>query len=276
MTGTVLTNDGVALRYTAAGAGRPLVLVHGLWQSSEQFRHQLDELSSLCRVIGYDHRGHGESDKATHGYTVHRLAADLQQVLTTLDLSDVVLAGHSLGCQVMWAYLELFGTDRLSKLVFADCSNFFTSNPACSEQTRADAGAQFTPDEVTALTNAVADSGTYESVVRGTVERMLTAGAAPDLEGWIVGHNLRVSPEQAAALSTIRPTSTSASRSNASTCPPSSSAGGPAWCRGRRCAGLPSRSPGRGWRSSTRTRAAATSCSWRTRPSSTRWSPTSP
>lgn len=129
MNTTVITNDGVTLRYTEVGAGRPLVLVHGLRQSAEDFRPQFDGLSELCRVIAYDQRGHGESGKPGHGYTGHRLAKDLQDVLTTLDLSDVVLAGHSLGCMVAWAYLELFGTERLAKLVLVDCTSFPRPTP---------------------------------------------------------------------------------------------------------------------------------------------------
>jgi non-heme chloroperoxidase len=59
--------------------------------------------------MAVDHRGHGRSDTPAVGYHVHRLAADLHDVPSALDLREVTLLAHSMGCAVTWAYLELFG-----------------------------------------------------------------------------------------------------------------------------------------------------------------------
>jgi pimeloyl-ACP methyl ester carboxylesterase len=52
-------------------------------------------------VIAVDMRGHGESDKPDNGYNIQRLAKDVQDVLVSLNLTDVTLMGHSMGNSVI-------------------------------------------------------------------------------------------------------------------------------------------------------------------------------
>jgi len=72
----ITTNDGVKLHYLERGTGQPLVLLHGWSQTAEIFRHQIEALSSRCRVIAFDMRGHGQSEKPGFGYRVHRKDID--------------------------------------------------------------------------------------------------------------------------------------------------------------------------------------------------------
>ena len=46
----------------------------------------------------------------------------------------MTLLGHSLGCVVLWAYIDLFGTDRLSKLVLVDAPAVVQRDPDWTEQ----------------------------------------------------------------------------------------------------------------------------------------------
>ena len=82
--GSVVTNDGVTLRYDEAGSGKPLVCIPGWSQTAAQWKHQVSGLSDRYRVIAVDMRGHGESTKPDHGYTmapdeVERLHVLLQE-----------------------------------------------------------------------------------------------------------------------------------------------------------------------------------------------------
>jgi non-heme chloroperoxidase len=120
----------VRLRYVDRGIGQALVLVHGLSQTAAQFRRQIDDLDSSYRVIAPDLRGHGESDKPDHGYRIARLAQDLRELMLTLDLHDVLLLGHSMGCSVLWSYWDMFGADRVAKLVLVDQPPTMVSDPA--------------------------------------------------------------------------------------------------------------------------------------------------
>lgn len=118
----VTSNDGVQLSYEDTGQGRPLVLIHGWCFSGRFFHRSVPTLAQHARVITLDLRGHGDSDKPGHGYRVPRLARDLYDLLSALDLRDVTLLGWSLGCPVIWSYLELFGNERLARAVFVEQS----------------------------------------------------------------------------------------------------------------------------------------------------------
>jgi non-heme chloroperoxidase len=65
-------------------------------------------------------RGHGESDKPDHGYRIQRLSEDVHEFLTANGLTNVTLAGRSMGCCVIWGYWELYGKDRLAELILID------------------------------------------------------------------------------------------------------------------------------------------------------------
>src|SRR6059036_3263016 len=132
--GFVTTNDGYKLRYEEAGSGKPLVCIPGWSQTAAQFKDQVSGLGDRYRVIAVDMRGHGESDKPDHGYTIQRLAKDVHDLLVTLNLSDVTLMGHSMGCSVIWSYWELWGAERLAKLVLIDQMPMITADPAWSPQ----------------------------------------------------------------------------------------------------------------------------------------------
>lgn len=118
----VTTSDGTAIHYEDSGSGRPLVLIHGWCFSGRFFDHVVPPLAEHARTITLDLRGHGDSDKPGHGYRVPRLAKDLYDVLEALDLHDVTALGWSLGCPVIWSYLELFGPHRLAQAVFVEQS----------------------------------------------------------------------------------------------------------------------------------------------------------
>mmetsp|Transcript_30154 Transcript_30154/g.56824 ORF Transcript_30154/g.56824 Transcript_30154/m.56824 type:complete len:276 (-) Transcript_30154:372-1199(-) len=121
-TGNFTTNDGVDIAYTTWGTDGPaVVLVHGWSGSRHFFRDSVQSLSRKCRVFAFDLRGHGESGKPSWGAHVARLAADLRDFLVAMNLSSVTGVGTSLGCAVLWSYLELFGQqDRLARCVFVD------------------------------------------------------------------------------------------------------------------------------------------------------------
>lgn len=114
----IKTNDDIRLHYEEQGEGRPLVLIHGWTFSGRFFVRNVEALAERFRVITLDLRGHGNSDKPAHGYRIPRLARDLYDLLEALDLTDTTVLGWSLGCPVIWSYLELFGAHRLSGAVF--------------------------------------------------------------------------------------------------------------------------------------------------------------
>jgi pimeloyl-ACP methyl ester carboxylesterase len=68
-------------------------------------------------VITYDRRGFGHSSQPSVGYEYDTFAADLDKLLTALDLVDVDLAGHSMGGGAIARYLGAYGSGRIRKAV---------------------------------------------------------------------------------------------------------------------------------------------------------------
>lgn len=102
------------------GTGRPVVLIHGWPLSAESWSKQIPALSAAgYRVVAYDRRGFGRSDKPRSGYDYNTFASDLAAVLDTLDLRDVTLVGFSMGGGEVARYIANHGEDRVRSVVFA-------------------------------------------------------------------------------------------------------------------------------------------------------------
>jgi non-heme chloroperoxidase len=150
------TSDGVRLHYLEAGRGRPLVLLPGWTQPAEGFSRQLAALSESLRCLALDFRGHGQSDRPTHGYRVSRLARDCLDFLDHLGLDDAVLLGHSAGCVVIWSFIDLFGQDRVRALVLCDEPITFLRRPGWSESRCREYGASVEGNDALAQAAAIA------------------------------------------------------------------------------------------------------------------------
>lgn len=109
---TIITNDAIALRVSdhrpAGSVDHTVVLLHGLCLTRQSWYRPARHLRRPgIRVIEYDHRGHGRSERAPlHTYTPDRLAQDLADVLTALQVDGpLTLAGHSMGGMAALSYL---------------------------------------------------------------------------------------------------------------------------------------------------------------------------
>jgi non-heme chloroperoxidase len=89
--------DGTRLRAVVAGSGPPVLLVHGFGVAVEWSLVMPALVERGCRVIAYDHRGHGGSTVGAGGWTSDALFTDLVAVVEHFQLADVVLVGHSMG-----------------------------------------------------------------------------------------------------------------------------------------------------------------------------------
>ncbi len=112
-------STSIELYYEDHGSGQPVVLIHGYpldGSSWEKQTHAL--LEAGYRVITYDRRGSGKSSQPTIGYDYDTFAADLKVVLDTLDLTEVVLVGFSMGTGEVARYIGNYGSTRVAKAVF--------------------------------------------------------------------------------------------------------------------------------------------------------------
>jgi len=113
-------NSGnIDLYYEDHGSGNPVILVHGWPLSGAAWEKQVPMLLEAGhRVITYDRRGFGDSSKPTMGYDYDTFAADLNQLVTTLNLQDAALVGFSMGGGEVARYLGTYGSKRVRKAVF--------------------------------------------------------------------------------------------------------------------------------------------------------------
>jgi non-heme chloroperoxidase len=108
----------VEIYYEDHGSGSPVVLIHGWPLSGDAWEKQTAALLAAGhRVITYDRRGFGRSSRPGVGYNYDTFAADLNALLSTLDLTGVSLVGHSMGTGEITRYIGKYGTKRLLKAV---------------------------------------------------------------------------------------------------------------------------------------------------------------
>ncbi len=102
------------------GSGRPVVLIHGWPLSGASWSEQVSALTAAgYRVISYDRRGFGRSDKPSSGYDYDTFTEDLQAVVTALGLTDFSLVGFSMGGGEVARYASTYGVENVHSVVFA-------------------------------------------------------------------------------------------------------------------------------------------------------------
>lgn len=111
----------INIYYEDLGTGPAVVLLSGWPFDSRSWEPQVHALLAAGhRVIAYDRRGFGQSSRPTVGYDFDTLAADLDKLLTGLDLREAAVIGFSLGTGELARYIGTYGTARLRSCVFIE------------------------------------------------------------------------------------------------------------------------------------------------------------
>jgi non-heme chloroperoxidase len=111
----------IELYYEDLGSGPAVVLLSGWPLDSRSWEPQIHTLLAAGnRVIVYDRRGFGRSSRPLEGYNFDTLAADLDKLLTELDVRDATIIGFSLGTGELARYIGTYGTERLRSCVFIE------------------------------------------------------------------------------------------------------------------------------------------------------------
>ncbi len=114
--------NGIDLYYESTGAGKSLVLIAGLGYSSWMWHKMVPGLAKHFRVITFDNRGVGQSDKPEGPYTAQMLGDDTAELIAALGIHHAAVLGHSMGGFVAQA-LALNHSEHVSKLILA-ATNF--------------------------------------------------------------------------------------------------------------------------------------------------------
>jgi non-heme chloroperoxidase len=115
---TITTPDGTEIFYKDWGTGQPVVFSHGWPLNADAWDDQAFLVASNgFRAVAHDRRGHGRSGQPWTGNEMDTYADDLAQVIEALNLSDVILVGHSTGGGEVTRYMGRHGTARVAKAV---------------------------------------------------------------------------------------------------------------------------------------------------------------
>ncbi len=115
------TDDGVRLAYEDHGEGPVVVLVNGYCAPATAWTLTTDALVAAgYRVLAFDRRAHGESETPWWGQRMARHGRDIGELLDAIDVRSAALVGASMGGNAIWAYVDQYGTGRLSGVVIVD------------------------------------------------------------------------------------------------------------------------------------------------------------
>lgn len=118
MTRVVANGVGLAVREWP-GKGPAIVCIHGLTANHTCWASLADTFSPAHRLIAYDLRGRGGSDKPPTGYSLEIHGQDLGALLDHFGLKRAILAGHSLGAHIAVRFAARH-PGRVSRLILFD------------------------------------------------------------------------------------------------------------------------------------------------------------
>lgn len=112
-------SDGVELEYLDQGQGPVLLNIHPYGSSTEMQVPLLDLLKDDFRTITFSQRGWGGSPLEGE-ISLFQSARDARDLLDYLDIDQAYFVGLSMGAAVTFAYVSLFGSDRMEKAFIMD------------------------------------------------------------------------------------------------------------------------------------------------------------
>jgi pimeloyl-ACP methyl ester carboxylesterase len=113
--------NGIRIHYEVHGEGRRLLLILGLGADVSEYTALIDQLAARSRVIAFDNRGAGRSDKPDAPYSIELMAADALGVMDALGVTRAGVLGISLGGRIALA-LALGHPERIERLILVSTS----------------------------------------------------------------------------------------------------------------------------------------------------------
>ncbi len=113
--------NGIKLHYEVRGDGEPVVLIGGLGSQLQSWATQVPIYSQHFKVVVFDNRGAGKSDKPEFGYSTRDMAQDTAYLMDKLGVGSAHIVGKSMGGMI-GQWLAIDHPDKVKKLVMG-CSS---------------------------------------------------------------------------------------------------------------------------------------------------------
>ncbi|CAH1655142.1 Alpha/beta hydrolase fold protein [Hyphomicrobiales bacterium] len=114
----VRTADGCRLHVEVEGEGEPVVLISGINGRADFWNRVRAPLSERYRLVTFDQRGIGRSERAAEPFTIELMAADVLAILDDLGLERAHVIGHSTGGAIAQT-LAIDAPSRIDRLVLS-------------------------------------------------------------------------------------------------------------------------------------------------------------
>lgn len=197
ITSTVVTStDGVRLYVEETGnpKGEPVILIHGILQSRLAWDGQFSDpaLRAKYRLVRFDLRGHGASDKPTvqSAYSAQLYADDVESVVKLVAAQTggkkPALVGWSLGGFIESYYLHYYGQSEISALAYIDTA------PSPIDANGNSVGSLDLLTQVPAIFSPVSDSSIFVSSTKAFVNLLTYKPLSADEFYKTLGYNLDV------------------------------------------------------------------------------------
>jgi pimeloyl-ACP methyl ester carboxylesterase len=187
--------NGLGLCYEIEGDGEPVVLIPGFASGRALWSRQGEALSRNLRVITFDPRGIGESDKPEGPQTIGLLAGDVAHLLQALGVASAHIVGVSFGGFVAQEFALKYPS-MTRKLVLC-CTSFGGPNHVMSERVELASTRELNASQFEAAVNFNAESrveriDTPTLVVSGDADGIVPVQNSRNLAAKIPGAELRI------------------------------------------------------------------------------------
>ena len=119
----------IDINYEISGQGQPILFIHGLGSSLRDWELQVPFFAKQYRVVAFDVRGHGRSDKPPGPYSIRQFAADAAGLIRALDIAPAHIVGISLGGMIAFQ-LATDAPDLVRSLVIVNAAPEFVARTA--------------------------------------------------------------------------------------------------------------------------------------------------
>mgnify|MGYP001417074027 FL=1 len=106
------------LHYRKYGEGQPLIILHGLFGSSDNWQTLGKKFAENFEVYLVDQRNHGHSPKSDE-FNYQLLSDDLYNLIRDLELENIILVGHSMGGKTVMTFAQKY-PEFIEKLIVVD------------------------------------------------------------------------------------------------------------------------------------------------------------
>ncbi len=108
--------NGIRFCYEINGEGDTVLLIHGLGSKKESWIGQFEPLSEHFKVIRFDNRGAGKSDRPKGEYSMELFADDIASIMDYLEIDRAHIIGWSLGGMIVQNFVLKY-PERVNKIV---------------------------------------------------------------------------------------------------------------------------------------------------------------